>query len=46
MNIGFIRVGNRVASGPIRARRRGRITIICDGRLLTGLPIRHGRKSK
>ncbi|WP_017928672.1 hypothetical protein [Limimaricola hongkongensis] len=46
MNIGFIRIGNRVAYGPIRARRRNRITIICDGRPLTGLAAPKKKRSK
>ena len=46
MNIGFIRIGTRVACGPIRARRRNLITIICDGRALTGWQLPKGRKSK
>jgi hypothetical protein len=44
MNRARILSGGRIESGPIRARKRNRVTIICDGRLLTGLPLPKRRK--
>ena len=46
MNRARILVGGRIEEGPVRIRRRGLITIIRDGRLLTGWPAPKGRKAK
>lgn len=44
MNIAHILVGGRIQSGPALSRRRGLVTIIRDGRLMTGRPAPKGRK--
>ena len=46
MNRARILVGGRIEAGPVCARRRNLVTIICDGRLLTGLLLTHRRRAK